>query len=294
LALMGASLACGVVAAAAVGACAANTTTTGFTPITGIIIRSESLVAGKGCGTAPGQVYRYLAIVTYAPDDLGTTRDPIAGAVFDCFADGLFSNLQPAPDTGSVSYVVTIYAYDAPSYPAADLQCYVDQTCAALPGACDATKLHALYTTTCTATQQQGIAVLADCNAGDAGLANAGEPLAPLACNSTCGASKIAIPTDSFPLVDGGTIKCGANADYDEAFAFFAPEGGLPGQTPITSCGPPITIETAQPCTTYGIQVELQNSHADGGPAVVASARCSAKTWPTLTANASCSPATHP
>jgi hypothetical protein len=286
LAVAGASLAGGLVvaaAAAAVGACTSNPAASGFTPITGIIIRSDSLVAGKGCGTAPGQVYRYLAMVSYAPDDAGTSKAPIAGAVYDCFADGWFSNLQPDPTTGSVSYVVTIYAYDAPSYRAADLQCYVDQTCATQsPDACSAARLHTVYTTTCTATQQQGISVLADCRS-----------LARFTCDPNAGASKIAIPTASFRLIDGGTIACGEDAGYTQAVAFYAPEGGLPTQTGVFDCGAPLVIDPAQPCTSYAIQLHLQST-SEAGPAVVASTQCSATTRPTCAATASCSPASHP
>lgn len=165
----------------ALAACATTTTTAAYTPITGILIRSSALVAGFGCGTGPHQVYRYVAIVDYARADGGAQRDaqaePQTGGppwtnVFDCFADGVFENL-PSSSTGSQAFDVSIFAYDQASYDKSglpsELGCLPGLTAAA---ACPSTPeviaaavtAQAPWTTTCTATQQQGIPVLAVCS----------------------------------------------------------------------------------------------------------------------------------
>ena len=123
----------GLVALTAGGACTSSTTTLPYTPITGIIIRSQSLVAGYGCGTAdggPGQVYRYAAVLTQAPADGGADASGSSGPlpltnVFDCFTDGVFENL---PTTGGSTFDLTIYAYTAAAY--ADARLPVSLGCA--------------------------------------------------------------------------------------------------------------------------------------------------------------------
>jgi hypothetical protein len=166
---------------AAAGCPDTTTTASGFL-VTGIQIRSAELVAGHGCGTGPGQVYRYAAVVTYAGTPLDTdASSPEAGTsgdagtcgpspswvnTFECFNDGVFDNL-PASDSGAQQFAVAIYAYDKAGYDGsglpASLQC--------LSNACSAQDLctvlaaapKAQFTTTCAATQQQGIPVLAVC-----------------------------------------------------------------------------------------------------------------------------------
>ena len=109
-----------VAAACALAGCPGTATTTTYTPITGILIRSSSLVTGYGCGTGPGQVYKYAALLKYAEDG-GASGPVVYSGVFDCYSDGLFSNL-PADDAGSLSFDVTIVAWNAASFPA-PLQC---------------------------------------------------------------------------------------------------------------------------------------------------------------------------
>jgi hypothetical protein len=166
----------GLVALAASGACTSSTTTLPYTPITGIIIRSQSLVAGYGCGTAdggPGQVYRYAAVLTYAPADGGADASASLTLtnVFDCFADGVFENL---PTTGGSTFELTIYAYTAAAYADArlpvSLGCSPGQPpdaafCAQGSSAMTAAEVAAAtWTTRCTGTQQAGAPVLASCD----------------------------------------------------------------------------------------------------------------------------------
>ncbi|HEY8090634.1 MAG TPA: hypothetical protein VIF09_22385 [Polyangiaceae bacterium] len=149
-------------AACALVGCPSASTTTGYTPITGILIRGSSLVADHGCGTGPQQVYKYAAVAYYEVDG-GPSGPPVVSGVFDCFTDGLFSNLQPSA-SGNLSFTVAIFAYSQASFPPT-LQC--PPTSGACPGDDPATTLgfagQAGWTTTCTATQQAGVSVLAVC-----------------------------------------------------------------------------------------------------------------------------------
>ena len=172
LALLGFALAAGW---GALEGCASNAPTTSYTPITGIEIPSADIVAGHGCGAgSPNQVYKYAAVVGAVGDADGaadggagvTTAQLVTSGVFDCFADGVFSNL-PQDDAGNSNFAVTIYAYNQCSFPQA-LACssnagtacpaedpnFVTQSVAAQPSN---------WTTTCTATQTPSVTVIAYC-----------------------------------------------------------------------------------------------------------------------------------
>jgi len=158
------------------GACTSTTTTLPYTPITGIIILSRSLVDGYGCGTAdagPGVIYRYAAVLTYAPPDGGTdasaTQAFTLTNVFDCFADGVFENL---PTVEGSTFDLKIYAYTKASYDAAALPPTLgcmpgqsgDASCTPASQALTPSQQAAAdWTTTCYATQQSGAPVLATC-----------------------------------------------------------------------------------------------------------------------------------
>jgi hypothetical protein len=168
LAIVGGLAAAVSVTSAGLAGCPAQTTTTIYTPVTGILVRTATLVADHGCGTEPGQVYRYAAVVSYANDG-GPATQPggaVPSGVFDCFTDGLFSNLV-ASDAGSLSFSVAIYAFDFADFPPA-LNCSPPipeaGTC---PGDNADTVLanvgSATWTTTCTAVQQSGVTAVAVC-----------------------------------------------------------------------------------------------------------------------------------
>ncbi|HLK37133.1 MAG TPA: hypothetical protein VKU41_10315 [Polyangiaceae bacterium] len=197
---IGSGLACALAVgvAAGVAGCPSSSTATGYTPITGIEILSSSLVAGYGCGEGPGQVYRYAAIVSYAADAGGAGALQVAN-VFDCFVDGVFENL-PASDSGSQSFAIAVQAYNRASFPAS-LNCpAAGGPCNAQdPGKIQAAAAQATWTTTCTATQQQGIPVLAVCG-----------PLVPQAsaeagAPSDTGATEAGAPSDA--MVDRSTAE---------------------------------------------------------------------------------------
>ncbi|MDP8998626.1 MAG: hypothetical protein M3O46_00765 [Myxococcota bacterium] len=150
--------------------CTTSASTTGYTPVTGIQITASDIVAGRGCGEQSGQVYKYAAVVSYA-NDAGVATDagvgkPFVSGVFDCFADGIFSNL-PALDSGLLQgFDVSIYAYDKASFPPA-LAC--PPGTAPCPGddagAVNQSLAAATWTTTCTASQIQGATSVAACGA---------------------------------------------------------------------------------------------------------------------------------
>jgi hypothetical protein len=174
--------------AAAMASCSTTTSTTTYTPITGILIQAQSLVAGLGCGLEPNQVFRYAAAVSFAPEQNGgpdagqnAVEGEEAGAlveqndvpltnIFDCFVDGVFENL-PTSDAGSLTFTVTIYAYNEDRYDMAALPASLGCPPAQDGSLCtpgtqpltDAQKKLAPWTTICTATQQSGTPVIAVC-----------------------------------------------------------------------------------------------------------------------------------
>ena len=179
---LGAGAAC-VALALSLAGCPNTASTSIYTPPTGIQIDSQDLVAGIGCGPRSGQVYRYAAVVTQVTD-AGTPF--VTSGVFNCYSDALFTNL-PSPDGGSTFYSIGIFAYDSAAFPAALGGCEYDTLNAACPGD-DATVVkryesQATWTTTCTATQFQGVPQIAACGeleptgagAGDGGGGDAGE-----------------------------------------------------------------------------------------------------------------------
>jgi len=148
-------------------ACNTTSTTAIYTPITGIEIQPSSLLQGVQCGQGEDDVYRYVVIVSNEVDG-GPLGAPVASNVFDCFTTGLFENL-PASDAGSQRYFLRIFAYSQQSLPP-EFAC--SGGFGADGGACPATEADASlaeaaagaeWATTCTATQQQGIPVLAVC-----------------------------------------------------------------------------------------------------------------------------------
>jgi hypothetical protein len=170
----------GVAAASAFGGCTNNVTALAYTPITGVVIHSQDLGAGHGCGTGPAQVYAYVAVLAQQ----NSRYFPDYSTVVSCYTDGVLSNLpydagsNPAPDADTYAYVLYIYAYDYASFPPA-LACAPPISNGACPGdSPDATTTAATkadgdagipprypptWTTTCTAGEIAGEPMLADC-----------------------------------------------------------------------------------------------------------------------------------
>ncbi len=141
--------------------CTSSNTLVATSPYTGINIDSQSLVSGLGCGTAPGQVYRYVASVDVSVE-AGATGANVAVGVFDCYANGIFENL-PASEAGSYDFVLTIYAWDKASLPAS-LDCDGGPCAPPSPPTVASLGPTARWTTTCAATQELGAAVFAVCS----------------------------------------------------------------------------------------------------------------------------------
>jgi hypothetical protein len=180
-------------------ACTTDTDAGGITPITGIAIRADSLEAGFGCGTAPSQIYKYAAVVTYAVDagpvcsEAGTAS--VITGLFDCFADGVFPNL-PACSTGSQSFQLNVYAYNQATYAAVDTGSVLENDVVGNPIAfAQLVASTATWTTTCEATQQANVEVLAVC--------------APLVANPS-----FVPPPDDGGGSDGG-VDAGVDAEVD-------------------------------------------------------------------------------
>lgn len=284
---------CACVGAIALSGCPTLTTAAGFTPATGIVIRSSTLVGGHGCGKGLDQVFRYSAVVFYADDHGNRSGAPIASGVFDCFADGLFENLR-TNDGGSTSFVVSIYAYNQFSLPA-DLDCPPDVTPCPAEDLDGDTPLvlrdgpQAPWTTTCHATQQQDITVVAVCDPLAAGQA------------ADAGVTRIAIDTRSFPMsLDGGCVAPGTPAplhmrhrvwcgtDYVQANAFYrwGPAAFQVGQTTAKDCPDPLVISPAKADTPYDINLYLLSRNGSQ----TAYARCAATPEAGATTAAACNP----
>jgi hypothetical protein len=160
-------------AAVAVPACTETDAASTTTLITGITVRSGTLTMGHGCGTAYGEVYKFAAVVT----NQGDPSTVIASGTYDCFADGTFAQLLPEPDGGE-NYDVYVYAFDATTWNANQeaITCAVSLSksgagiClhadgAALLGFQAVLGQLSTWSTTCTASQQSTIEVVAECPA---------------------------------------------------------------------------------------------------------------------------------
>jgi hypothetical protein len=160
--------------------------TTGITPLTGIVVRADDLVAGHGCGTGPDQIYGYAVIVsTFTEGGAGAVF--IAGGASPCYADATFINLC-ASTSGSLAFNVQVYAFTEAQWnlqsqllnppvnspvqalSALESYCQFDGGQTAFNGAVNLDNYASLYqaaasfTASCVATQQENIEVVAVCS----------------------------------------------------------------------------------------------------------------------------------
>jgi hypothetical protein len=164
--------------------CANSSSSTGYTPFTEIQIPGDTVVAGHGCGPGPNQVYKYAVVVSYA-GEAGPVQPPIASGVFECFADGVFSNL--VADASLETFYVEVFAYNQQSFPQQALDCSRPNPPTAFPcpgddaGAILRWESSANWTMTCTAGELQGTPAVAVCgmleptDAGTTGAAGGDE-----------------------------------------------------------------------------------------------------------------------
>ena len=256
-------------------------------PITGVIVRAESLTTGRGCGRGAEQVFKYAAVLL-GQGAAGTYDRFIAGNVYDCFADGLFVDL-PASG-GAFDYRVHIYAYNEAAYRAAG----GDKTVP--PKAQTVTELRTTnptLTTICSAVQIDLVQTLAVCKPlllGTSGVDLTPAPPLP---------SKVDLSTATFPGPDGGVLRC--DIDYSvvrSRFSITSASGfrGALSEQIETRCGiiddkgqaatAVISISPAVAPASYVFEVALL-----GGPTEVKGlATCRAETSPGLTSSAVCKP----
>lgn len=279
------------VATCVLAGCPAADTTPAYYPITGIVVRSSSLVAGYGCGTGDGQVYKYAALLSYT-DDGGPPGPVVYSGIFDCYSDGIFSNL-PGDDAGSLSFDLTVIAWNQASFPAA-LACDPDEVgeggFTACPGDTPDTVASNEGTpnwiTNCTATQQFGASVLAVCaplTATGIGGLDAG-PGDAADATSTAGQA-ILVDTHGFVMGDAGTLVCGT--DFQSVRATYS--SGSQSGTVTAECPAPLSITPTVAGGAYAITVELFQSGAS-----VAQVACQATASATMPTAASCAAATGP
>jgi hypothetical protein len=294
-------------------ACGGSGSTTGIPPITGIIIRAETLTSGRGCGRGPTQLFKYAAIVYgYAegPADVkGSYRTPVTAGVYDCFADGTFVEL---PETGgSTTFRIDVFGYTEPAYTSArDVIENAGTNGTALR---DSTK--PTWTTSCTATQLRDVQALAVCEPLVSGLAPSSIILRTAAFFRANGTQTICIGSiradagaDAGDGDGGGGGDAAADGAIDAATEASA-EGGIDaGMAPLglafstvrvtaTSGGAAVVPQTDIRCpdtfvipnaiadATYDLDVALLDDTA----ALVGTTKCSAKAVAGVETAASCS-----
>ncbi|WP_394821092.1 hypothetical protein [Pendulispora albinea] len=317
-------------------AVACSTTSGGYLyyPTRGIQVRADSITQGKGCGTAPTQVYKYVAVVSDAD---GMVR---AASLNDCFADAVFQQLAPSADGGFYNFYVDVYAFNAADYAkpqraladggAGGTVADVVAEIATGDGAADhrgdrhwaGRTLKLTWETDCAAVQEAGVEVIAVC-----------KPLVNAGSNAT-----IQLPTAAFPGTEGGfscdsdTKKKGAftlvraslrglkppppsgdggtedagNTDAGDASADAGDAGADAGNTPDASpppvlgafegtCPKPIVMDRVPAPADHVLDVELLQRPEDGGPPMSKGrAVCRASTKLYESVTAQCEPAPTP
>jgi hypothetical protein len=298
---------------AIVVACSGSGSSTGIPPITGIVIRAETLTTGRGCGRGPTQLFKYAAIVygyTEGPADVkGSYRTPVTAGVYDCFADGTFVEL---PETGgSTTFRLEVFAYSEPAYLAAR------ETIEGAGTNGDALRTtNPTWTTVCTATQLRDVQALAVCDPLVSGLAPSSIILRTGAFSRASGGVSICLRSI---LADAGTDAGDAGDDGDAGDASTddaatdasAPaDGGTDGGTApsglvfstvritASSDGVPVVAETTIACPeTFVIpnaaaaaRYDLDVTLLDDTAALVGTTKCSATAVAGVETAATCAP----
>jgi hypothetical protein len=242
---------------ASLGACS-STTVNPLIELNGITIPAASLTTGIGCGTGPGQIYKYAAVLT----------DPALGQVYDCFADAAFQIPVATADGGGL-YTVDVFLYDQDAYNANAT------TINAAAGASNAlpilTKVPATYLASCTATQTGNLQTVAQCTRVTA-----------------TGPGSMQVATNSFALSDGGSLDC--DAGYTSVVGASLVDGGLvsandSGAEPATFCPNTLNLGTFPALAHIDAPVTLLNI---GSP--VASTVCHAVITPNGVSPSTCDP----
>jgi hypothetical protein len=215
----------------AFGACSSSSSSSSAFVTTGILVRAETLISGRGCGRGQTNVFKYAVVVFGLsggePLSRASYTTPVTGNVFDCFADGTFIEL--APVAGSTSFRLEVYVYNEASYQASRelIDTAVTNTIALRASS-------PTWTTECTATQLSDVQSVALC-----------DPIAP-GLGGVAGevpATRITLGTTSFRLADGRVGICGAEADSGTGDAGDAATGDADAAAPP---GQPVRFTTAR------------------------------------------------
>lgn len=282
--------------------CGSTGTTDIIPPITGVVVRAEPLSSGRGCGTAPGQLFKYTVLVfglNPADQDKPQAeqrRDEfVAGNIYDCFTDGAFVDLPTLPVPGGSIYAMEVYAYNRPAYVAAlgtgletTLRRLQDNRVALLADGGGAQQRSAIeadlkalratkptYSTTCSAEQLGLVQSVAVCKQPQLNADPASVELR--LATFTKGGTTVACD-DQYVSVRVTYTVGGVRSAPTEKRCSTLTAGGLVPET--------VTISPAQAPASYVFDVTLLRS--DG--AAIGSTTCGAETSPGLTSVAGCKP----
>lgn len=163
------------IGAATLVGCPSSTTTLPYTPYTGINFVSQLIVAGVGCGTAPGQVLKYAVIISDPSDAGAPDLSPLSdggpgayGSLVNCYTNGIFASTSTAPN-GGPTVQGWIYAYDVQAFQESQPLIPGFASCTAATCPLSLSDMQAVvrtpstYTTTCTANPEVGDNVQASC-----------------------------------------------------------------------------------------------------------------------------------
>ncbi len=228
--------------------CANSTTTTLYTPFTGLLISAPALFAGYTCGDGAGQVFAYVAVVS----DMGTDGPQPTGLptanVYACKDDAEFQNLP-----GSGSYRVRIYAFSKASFPA-DLAC-APNACAPPSPASDFST--ATWTTTCTGSQESGDNALVQCDPLHAANAGSDDASADASGSVQSDADASAAVTDAMNVPDGAALDSSA----------FGADGGATDDSPADADAGPTDADAGPTDADAGpTDADAGPTDADAGP----------------------------
>ena len=84
-------------------ACTTGTSSTPPPPVPGVVVRAESVIPAAKCGSKPGQLSRWVAVLK----DVDNGSNVVAMALLPCWTDAYFTDLT------SVHYAIDVYAFSA-------------------------------------------------------------------------------------------------------------------------------------------------------------------------------------
>lgn len=246
-------------------ACSGTTSSTTTAVEPAIVLRGTDLTRGLGCGTGATQVFKYAAVLSQS----GT---PLAGGVYDCFADAAF--VKPAvlfdSEVTVEVFLFTEAAFRAKSDAITSARSNKIQLAASSP----------TWTSQCTAVYRPDVLSYASCERADASAQTA----------------SVVVQLGAFAR-EGGTASCGV--DYASARASWrvtstpAPAEAS-GKLAAEACaagadggsGGRLVLSPAAAPATYELDLELLS----GAGAVLGTTTCRATTSPGLTSTAVCDP----